>query len=57
LTDSDTYDTSSNFPDKLTDLVKSPVKMPKKPVAQRPKDFLPLYADDSDADDGSILIL
>jgi hypothetical protein len=31
--------------------------MPKKPVAQRPKDFLPLYADDSDADDGSILIL
>jgi predicted SprT family Zn-dependent metalloprotease len=57
LTDSDTCDTSSNFPDKLTDLVKSPAKMPKKPVAQRPKDFLPLYADDSDADDGSILIL
>ncbi|KAG1867821.1 SprT-like family-domain-containing protein [Suillus subalutaceus] len=31
--------------------------MPRKPVAQRPKDFLSLYADDSDADDGSILIL
>lgn len=57
LTDSDTYDTSSDFPDKLTDLVKSPAKMPRKPVAQRPKDFLSLYADDSDADDGSILIL
>ncbi|KAG1826197.1 SprT-like family-domain-containing protein [Suillus subaureus] len=57
LTDSDTYDTSSDFPDKLTDLVKSPPKTPRKPVAQRPKDFLSLYADDSDADDGSILIL
>lgn len=57
LTDSDTYDTSSDFPDKLTDFVKSPAKMPRKPVAQCPKNFLPLYADDSDADDGSILIL
>ncbi|KAG1755052.1 SprT-like family-domain-containing protein [Suillus paluster] len=61
LTDSDNYDTSSDFPDKLTDLVKSPAKAPpgimRKPVAQRPKDFLSLYADESDADDGSILVL
>ncbi|KAG1894886.1 uncharacterized protein F5891DRAFT_1281438 [Suillus fuscotomentosus] len=57
LTDSDTCDTSSDFPDKLTDLVKSPAKMRRKPVAQCPKDFLSLYADESDADDGSILIL
>ncbi|KAG2077059.1 hypothetical protein BDR04DRAFT_1089362 [Suillus decipiens] len=57
LTDSDTCDISSDFPDKLTDLVKSPAKIPRKPVVQRPKDFLPLYADDSDADEGSILIL
>ncbi|KAG2155400.1 SprT-like family-domain-containing protein [Suillus clintonianus] len=61
LTDSDTYDTSSDFPDKLTDLVKSPTKVlpgiMREPVAQRPKDFLSLYADDSDADDGSILVL
>ncbi|KIK49630.1 hypothetical protein CY34DRAFT_121716 [Suillus luteus UH-Slu-Lm8-n1] len=57
LTDSDTYDTSSDFPDKLTDLVKSPAKMLRKPAAQCPKNFLSLYADDSDADDGSILTL
>ncbi|KAG1834527.1 SprT-like family-domain-containing protein [Suillus variegatus] len=57
LTDSDTCDTSSDFPDKLTDLVKSPAKMRRKPAAQCPKDFLSLYADESDADDGSILIL
>ncbi|KAG0709099.1 SprT-like family-domain-containing protein [Suillus ampliporus] len=61
LTDSDNYSTSSDFPDKLTDLVKSPAKVPpgitRKPVAQRPTDFLSLYADDSDADDGSILVL
>ncbi|KAG2146512.1 SprT-like family-domain-containing protein [Suillus bovinus] len=59
LTDSDTpsHDTSSDFPDKLTDLVKSPTKIPRKPVAQRPKDFLSLYVDESDADDGSILVL
>lgn len=61
LTDSDAYDTSSDFPDQLTDLVKSPVKVPsgitKKSVAQAPKEFLPLYVDESDADDGSILTL
>ncbi|KAG1757339.1 SprT-like family-domain-containing protein [Suillus lakei] len=57
LTDSDTCDTSSDFPDKLTDLVKSPAKLSRKPVAQRSGDFLSLYVDDSDADDGSILIL
>ncbi|KAG2754506.1 hypothetical protein P692DRAFT_20854246 [Suillus brevipes Sb2] len=57
LTDSDTYDTSSDFPDKLTELVKSPTKMLRKPAAQCPKNFLSLYADDSDADDGSILTL
>lgn len=57
LTDSDTYDTSSDFPDKLTELVKSPTKTLRKPAAQRQKSFLSLYADDSDADDGSILTL
>jgi hypothetical protein len=62
LTDSsDAYDTSSDFPDKLTDLVKSPRKVPsgitKKSVARAPGEFLPLFADESDADDGSILIL
>ncbi|OAX44842.1 hypothetical protein K503DRAFT_764726 [Rhizopogon vinicolor AM-OR11-026] len=61
LTDSDAYDTSSDFPDQLTGLVKSPGKVPgsitKKFVAQAPKGFLPLFVDESDADDGSILVL
>ncbi|OJA18812.1 hypothetical protein AZE42_00861 [Rhizopogon vesiculosus] len=61
LTDSDAYDTSSDFPDQLTGLVKSPGKVPgsitKKLVAQAPKEFLPLFVDESDADDGSILVL
>ncbi|KAJ8596507.1 hypothetical protein M405DRAFT_150665 [Rhizopogon salebrosus TDB-379] len=61
LTDSDAYDTSCDFPDKLTGLVRSPLKVAggikKKSVARTPNEFLPLYVDESDADDGSILIL
>jgi len=61
LTDSDPYDTSSDFPQQLTGLVKSPVKVPstvsKKFITSAPKEFMPLYVDESDADDESILIL
>ncbi|KAG2368191.1 hypothetical protein BDR07DRAFT_1478264 [Suillus spraguei] len=45
---------SNGYPDSQK---MEPRKKSRKPAVQRPTDLLPLYADDSDADEGSILIL